>query len=448
MRKPKTFTDRGSPPSPSLRILAGLFACFASLLTTLPGTSAEEDPAAPPPILARLGSVPDWSRLDPYQSTMTREEFVHLLRHCYARKPEEADPVIRIETDRALILKQSNLPEAGWYDLRFKTDSPLPAKGPDYWKSPLEVADLPANSTRPLEGLRIAVDPGHIGGKWVTWDDRHFKLGGADTLEVREGEMTLQVAKILRRDLTLLGAEVFLTRETNDPVTKERVETLQDEARAYVARRGQVPSNALIASTAKAMFAISSEIRARGDLINDTIRPDLALCLHFDASPWPGGRPVFRSPNHLHLLVNGCYSASEMAEDDTRLEMILRILQRIYYEEIDLADTVSRTLRKETRLPSFSYDGTSGMSVNDNNYVWARNLLANRVFLCPVLFFEPFCMNHQETHARVQEGAYKGLREINGIYRKNIYQEYADGVTAGLVRYYREQRRRAAPGER
>ncbi|MBU6180113.1 MAG: hypothetical protein KGR69_10640, partial [Verrucomicrobia bacterium] len=212
-------------------------------------------------------------------------------------------------------------------------------------------------------------------------------------------------------------------------------------------RRGQIPSPGLVASTAKAMFAISAEIRARGDLINDMIRPDLALCLHFDASPWPGGRPVFRPPNHLHLIVNGCYSAAEMAEDDTRLEMILRMLQRLYYEELRLADTVSKTLREETRLPSAGYDGTSGRSVNDNEYVWARNLLANRVFFCPVLFFEPFCMNHRETHARVQEGAYEGLREISGVYRKNIYQEYADGVTAGLVRYYRKTRQKTAPGQ-
>jgi hypothetical protein len=136
-----------------------------------------------------------------------------------------------------------------------------------------------------------------------------------------------------------------------------------------------------------------------------------------------------------------------MAEDDTRLEMILRILQRLYYEELSLADTVSKTLREETRLPNVGYDGTSGKSLNDNEYVWARNLLANRVFFCPVLFFEPFCMNHRETHARVQEGAYEGLREINRVYRKNLYQEYADGVTAGLVRYYRRNRQPSTPPE-
>lgn len=409
---------------------------------TAPERSAagESESFSPPsPNIARLGRIPDWSALDPYQGSITREEFVYLLNHCYSRSPEDSAGYIRLQADRALILKQSNFPELGWYDLRFRTERPLSVPVPKYWRSPTEIDDLPANSTKPLQGLRIAIDPGHIGGKWVTWDDRHFKIG-KDTIEVKEGEMTLIVAKILKRDLTLLGAEVFLTRESNNPTTNERVETLQEEARAYLTRRGQIPSAGLVAGTAKAMFAISSEIRSRGEIINQSIRPDLALCLHFDASPWPPGRPTLRTPNHLHLLINGCYSRSEVAEDDTRFEMILRILQRVYYEELALADVVSRTMQKETRLPAFSYDGKSGMSVNDNEFVWARNLLANRVFFCPVLFFEPFCMNHRETYLRVQEGDYDGLREINGIYRKNIYQEYADGVTSGLVRYYRQRR--------
>src|SRR5690606_25904835 len=113
---------------------------------------------------------------------------------------------------------------------------------------PTEIDDLPANSTKPLQGLRIAIDPGHIGGKWVTWDDRHFLLG-KDTIPVKEGEMTLIVARVLERDLTLLGATVHLTRESNNPTTTERVETLQEEARAYLTRRGQIPSPGLIAST-------------------------------------------------------------------------------------------------------------------------------------------------------------------------------------------------------
>ncbi len=405
----------------------------------LTSSGLAENASSPTPYIARLGEAPDWTQLDPLQETISREEFVYLLRHCYAHAPEDYTDTILIQPDRALILKQSNFPDAGWYELRFKNSNHLSSTPAKFWRTPVEMPDLPVNSSKPLEGIRIAVDPGHIGGKWVTWDDRHFKVG-RDTLSVNEGEMTLKVAKILERDLTLLGAEVMLTRTSTNPVTSERIETLQDEAVEYLKQRKIVPSSGLIASTAKKMFAISSEIRSRGDLVNDTLQPDLALCLHFNASPATSRRPSFRSPNHLHLLINGCYSKGEIAEDDTRFEMIMRILQRVYYEELDLSDEISRTMKKETRLPSFHYDGTNGMAVNDNDLVWARNLLANRVFFCPVVFFEPYCMNHREIHGRVQEGEYAGLREINGIYRKNIYQEYADGITAGLVNYYRKVR--------
>jgi len=92
--------------------------------------------------------------------------------------------------------------------------------------------------------------------------------------------------------------------------------------------------------------------------------PDLALCLHFNASPMNMRRPSFQSPNHLHLLINGCYSRGEIQEDDTRFEMLLRILQRVYYEEVELSDAITRPMKSEIRLPSFSYDGTNGMSVN------------------------------------------------------------------------------------
>ena len=338
-----------------------LFVCprpaAAAETPVMPPPPAPEagDFSPPFPVVARLGEVPDWSALDPYQGTITREEFTYLLKHCYARSPEDSAGHLRIQPDRVLILKQANFPELGWYELRFRSVDHLSTDGPRFWRRPNEIDDLPANSTKPLQGLRIAIDPGHIGGKWVTWDDRHFLLG-KDTIAVKEGEMTLLVARVLERDLTLLGATIYLTRESNNPTTTKRVETLQEEARTYLTRRGQIPSPGLIASTAKAMFAISSEIRARGEILNGSIQPDLALCLHFDASPG-GSTPAFRSPNHLHLLINGCYSRGEIAEDDTRFEMTLRILQRIYYEELALADVVSKTMQKETRLPAFHYDG-------------------------------------------------------------------------------------------
>lgn len=417
-----------------LLILKGFLSVF---LITGGCLAAEEPP--PEPNVARLGTFPDWSVLDKFQRTMTGAEFAYLLNHCYARDRDEYEGLIEIQYDRALIVKQSNHVGAGYYTLWFKEAAHLPGEPETYWRDTYEMDDAPEASPRLLEDVKVAIDPGHIGGDWVRWDDRHFAIG-MHTIEVREGEMTLRVARLLERDLGALGAIVQLTRYDNNPVTDLRPEGLYDEARAYLMRKRMIPSSKRIKDTTKKMFAISSEIRSRAETLNEAFQPDIALCLHFNASPW-GSRPSFRASNHLHLLINGCYSKWEISEDDTRFEMVHRILQRIYYEELALAKDLAKTMAEETRLPPFDYGkGGSGKSVCDSPYIWARNLLANRAFMCPVVFFEPYCMNHREVHARVQAGEYRGLREFDGVYKKNIYQEYADGVTSGLVKYFKNRR--------
>ncbi|MCB1061875.1 MAG: N-acetylmuramoyl-L-alanine amidase [Verrucomicrobiae bacterium] len=401
---------------------------------------APPEPTIPLPLLAQLGAPPDWSQLDTYQRTITIDEFRHLLDHCYARKSVDYQDFIQIWPDRARIRRQSNHSEAGFYDLYFLSDRRKPVTIDRYWKTPWQLPALPANEHRPLLGVHIALDPGHIGGKWANEEQRYYKIG-EDTIPVQEGDLTLQTAKLLEKNLVALGARVTLTRRALEPVTHLRPDDLAADARAWLVQRNNLPSEALIKKTAERLFYVSSELRTRAEILNTEIKPDLVLCLHFNASPWRNPyRPAFRSINNLHLLVNGCYSRSEIAEDDTRLEMLQRLLQRTYYYELALADEISKTMADETRLPSMGYDGNSGKSVNDNPYVWARNLLANRKFLCPVVFFEPYCMNHKEVHARIQAGPYRGLREFNGTYRKNIYQEYADGATAGIVNYFRRVR--------
>lgn len=396
--------------------------------------------APPPPRLAQLGSAPDWTHLDLYQRTISAQEFAHLLDHCYARRPADYAGLIEIWPDRARILRQSNHPESGFYDLHFLSDRRKPVTISRYWKTPWQLQTRPPNDHRPLEGIHIAIDPGHIGGRWADAEQRHYKIG-EDTIPVQEGDLTLQTARLLELNLRALGAKVSLTRSELEPVTAHRPADLLDEARAWLRQRPGLVSEAQVQRTAERFFYVSSELRTRADLVNIDLQPDLVLCLHYNASPWRNPyRPAFRPENHLHLIINGCYSREEIQEDDTRFEMLQRLLQRTYYYELALADEISKTMKDETRLRSFGYDGSNGKSVNDNPYVWARNLLANRKFLCPVIFFEPYCMNHREVHARIQAGPYRGLREFNGIYRKNIYQEYADSVTAGIVRYFRSTR--------
>jgi N-acetylmuramoyl-L-alanine amidase len=304
-----------------------------------------------------------------------------------------------------------------------------------YWRP---AASLPAVSLaevaeRPLTGVHVALDPGHIGGQWAKMEERWYQLKG-HPLEVKEGELSLAVAQRLKIELEALGARISLVRETTEPVTPRRA---ADFRKMATTQRG-----------AELLFYRQSEIRARADLVNNRIRPDLCICLHLNAEAWgEPTAPQLTSANHLHMLMNGHYSAEELALDDCRYEMLRRLFQRTADEELPLNLAVATGLAEATGLPAYDYD-RGHMSGNAHRpasgdagrYVWVRNLLANRLYECPVIYCEPYVMNCEDVYTRLCEGDYEGTRLVAGRPRPSLIREYARGVATGLAAYFRHVR--------
>jgi N-acetylmuramoyl-L-alanine amidase len=393
-----------------------------------------------------LADPPKWKVLEKYQKTITHDEFERLLRDVYCSHGI-SDEFIRIDRDFACILR--NRDAQTWFTLRFTKDERRRRSAARDWRP---ARSLPRQRRAGvLSGLRIALDPGHIGGEWAKMEERWFKLGDAPPVE--EGEMTLRVAKILAPKLQALGARVSFVRDKPEPVTPFRPDDFKGAARELLKAGGTEnpredfngPDDPLKEQTVRwqseILFYRNSEIRQRARLVNFRLHPDLVLCLHFNAEAWGDERnPTFIDKNHLHLLVNGSYLESELAFDDERFEMLRRLLSRTYDEEIKIADTVAAAMAKEMQLPSYQYTTNNVTNVGTSGYVYARNLVATRLYQCPVVYFEPYVMNSNEVFARVQAGDYEGTRPINGVERPSIYREYVDSVVEGLVEYYRGAR--------
>jgi hypothetical protein len=396
--------------------------------------------------LSALAERPDWSQLEAFQETITRDEFQKLLDQVYAPNGA-AKGIIDVEPDAAVI-KTTLTPPANWR-LRFAMDAASAKAPPRFWRP---AASLPeASPDQPLAGLKIALDPGHLGGAWAKMEERFFQIG--ESRPVTEGDMTLRVASMLAPKLRALGAEVTSVRDAAEPATEARPETLREAARLELAERGIVapresyngPDDPLRGSTVQAeselLFYRISEIRRRADLVNKKLRPDLVLCLHFNAEAWGDPlHPEFVPRNHLHVLVNGCYSTGELRLDDQRFEMLLKLLSRASSEEVAVADEVASALASATKLPPYQYTTGNAIHAGSNPYVWARNLLANRLYHAPVVFLEPYVMNSEVVWERVQAGDYEGEQMIGGEMRRSIFREYADAVVEGLRAYYSKAR--------
>ncbi len=418
----------------TLLIILGL-AWIAYILVSHRNPTPSEPirPAAKSPaVLSMLAAPPDWKALEIYQNTIARAEFETLLTSVFTTGGAWRDS-IEISDAEALI-KTGNSPESEIFHLQFAQADTGP---PRHWRTAAELPPAPAD--RPLAGLKIAIDPGHIGGEWAKMEERWFVVGTGTP--VQEGDMTLQVANLLKPRLEALGATVSLVREKLEPVTSIRPADLLS-----LARDASTPeiSSAALQKLAERLFYRTAEIRARAELVNQSLKPDLVLCLHFNAESWGDStNPTLIDRTHFHLLVNGAYNDEEVRLADQRFALLRKLLQRTHREEVGVSATLADTFAAISGLPPYVYppDSLNVRPVASHPYLWARNLLANRLYDCPVIFMEPYVMNSTIDHARIQAGDYAGLREIDGVPRPSIFREYSDALAQGLAKYYAAARK-------
>lgn len=379
--------------------------------------------------LSPLAVPPDWQSLAVFHNTITRSDFERLLTTVYT-VGDEWKKFITL-TDSNAVIKTT---DGGIFLLQF-SETPVPA--PKDWKTTAELP--PAPIEKPLQDLHIAIDPGHIGGAWAKMEERWFIHEGGTP--VTEGDMTLRVAKLLQPKLEALGARVSLVRDRPEPVTPIRPEALLQDAE-MASGTPQTPES--ISRLAQRLFYRTAEIHARAQIVNQQIKPDLVLCLHFNAEAWGDpNEPTLIPRTHLHLILNGAYNAEEISMADQRFTMIRKLLSHTHEEEAFVGATIADTYAEISQLPPYIYPpGGSVVSVAGNPFLWARNLLANRLYDCPVIYMEPYVMNSVLDYARIQAGDYDGVKEIEGQLRPSIFREYADALTEGLRRHYSANRRK------
>lgn len=407
---------RFRPPS-----LTALLFMFLVVGSAFGASGARTTPLAP---------APDWAWLDSWQGRITRREVLKALEEHYAPN-NAASGFVEVGAHSVRIRVSGD----EWREVAFGSGGCGVEEMPRYWRRASEMGSGPDG--RPLEGVRIAIDPGHLGGAWAKMEERYFRLSKGRA--VVEGDMTLQVAKKLRPRLERLGAKVTLLRENDRPNTQDRPETLLEAVRGEMSGPF-TPEKARLQS--ELFFYRISEIRARAQRVNEQIRPDMVLCLHFNAEEWgEPDNPKLAVRNHLHALVNGCYSARELAFEDVRSEMVEQLFSGTASEAIPLNEAVVTALAQESGLPPFTYFGSNAKRVGNTAYVYARNLLASRLYKAPVVFLEPYVMNSEPVWKRVQMGDYWGERVIDGVPCRSLVNEYVEGVVKGLADFYEKARR-------
>ncbi len=387
--------------------------------------------------LSPLAPRPDWSRLEAYQRTITRAEFSRLIDQVYS--PDGWFwKYVQIDNAQAAIFSDLAHRQR-LFTLRFAPNDGACAPRPYHYK----IQAASADPSRPLAGIRIALDPGHIGGDWAQLEGRYFKLGGDPPVE--EAKLAMITCRILAERLQADGASVVWAKQGFEPTTDLRPDSLHREAIAALALHpgttkkisGEEAIQRMITNEAALLFYRVAEIRARAEVVN-RLHPDLTICVHYNADEWGDpNRPTLVGHSRLVIFVNGAYENSELAFDDTKYDLLRKLLDRTAAQEERGCALVGREMLNTLKYPPEAYAaGYFAKHVTNVPSVYARNLLANRLYHGPVIYCEGPYMNARDAYYRIIAGDYLGRRTIQGQKYLSIYREYAAAVEKGVLRYF------------
>jgi N-acetylmuramoyl-L-alanine amidase len=395
----------------------------------------------------RLPTPNPWFPIDLYQSTITRQQFEQKLHVLY--DPFSAfTPYLDISDSRVVVYPSTKERQVPQFVLQFAT--PNQPRSPLRWfRTPAEVRATSHPLDKPLNGLRVAIDPGHIGGPWAQIEERSTRYHGS--APVQEGDLNLITARILKQELTALGASVYVVRDSNEPVTPYRPEDMIEQARELLMAHSSHATNlralppdklnllfgARLMELAEFLFYRCSEIVERGNRIRNNFVPDITVTLYIDATPG-SGRGRLTSGNANIFFVGGSYTKSEMQDPAMQRRCVYKMLEGGSDIEAEVASDIADAFTQKTGLGPVKYgdSSTTRSVIPGNQYVVARNLAANREYDGPVVCTEPYFMNNQTVYQRLLAGDFDGQKTFDGKSYVSIFREYADCVAQGLVKAY------------
>jgi N-acetylmuramoyl-L-alanine amidase len=414
-----------------------LLLSIACLTTTV---SAEKNPLYP---------LLEWRTLDRFQESLTESDFRDRLK---IFSPDGSiNEFLTFHDDHSVTVFETPAKEIAIWTLRFyrEPDSSPPSHRTDKF-SPQHIATLfDVSYAKPLKGLTIAIDPGHIGGAWANIEERHFKYKSYPP--VQEGDLTLITAEHLATALKSAGATVILTRTEAEPVTTLRPQDFLHDSLEWAADTTRGFSDRYFTFRYKwysqFLFYRVAEIAARAQLLAK-YQPDFTLCLHYNAAPWSGRRPRLFNVQKLVTFVHGSYLKEEIESPTQKFELFKKLFENSTPIEIEIADVVSSKMAERLQMKPENYtDWKAADRVSENPYIWSRNVIANREIPGPVIFLEGLYMNDRESFYRIQAGDYEGLKTIRGKSHPSVFREFAQATADGIIEHYREKYDLTAPPE-
>ncbi len=312
--------------------------------------------------------------------------------------------------------------------------------------------DIPFEKKR--APLRVALDPGHLGGLYSRLEGRHFhqlptiENNLRDDLVVKEGEVNLYTALALKKKLEAIGVEVFMTRSeigvSSFGVTFEQ--WLENHFEEYVQKQIKDLSEEekkekklqyyLLNGQDKFDIFSTEDLYHRAEVVNQ-YKPDVAISLHYNSCgvKLADNRYIPSKDNFTMVFTGGSFEGAYMDRESHRYNLMRLLLTEDHAISVKLAKAVVKGFVKNLKVPIVDPSlhiapYLKSFSIKQDEGVYARSLAFVREVEAPAILGEPTCADNpfegleldslvvNEDSARIQAVAqsyFEGIVEAFGL---------------------------------
>ena len=267
-----------------------------------------------------------------------------------------------------------------------------------------------------LKGMKIAIDPGHIGGQYdmgqVESRCMCLCIDSTHQIKLEEGNLTFFTAQILKKKLEAQGAIVMLSRPDTGisalGITyyewKKRIKN-----RAYVdslVKEGLLNEKevALLHGhlADKAIFSEvfgSMDMAVRARRIN-AFHPDMTVIIHYNVNEKNTGWTKTTDKDFVMAFVGGCVISKDLKTQAGRLNLLRLLISNDIENSVKLSSYTVNHLSADLKVPIAKRSDATYLSEKCLSTpaagVYSRDLALTRMIKGPLVYGEPLYQDNNK----------------------------------------------------
>ena len=318
---------------------------------------------------------------------------------------------------------------------------------------------------KPLNEIKIALDPGDIGGEFSKIESRYIQIETnnnerEELIAFDTGTLTLATAKVLKNKLENLGAKVIVTRQSVGQLVSVKSfddwliehftpqlkfkhfiqqfsdSTFTNESYLFTKAMLQSPKSWLKTVFFRAYLNIQ-ELQARCKIIND-FEPEITIRIGYDVATRPNeetGKHKVTNNNTCIAFIPGSFMNSELSMLPYRIHYARLLLTHNTQHSQYLSTLIIQELAKSIGVtPCPNTLPHCMLSIKDSPGVYCRNLSMTKFVRSPICYVNALCQDNADECLKLSKKDF----EIEGILTSSRVIDVANSLCNGILRYFTE----------